>query len=110
MHVLKRRLYKRGSSYEVTIPIPLLFNLDLKLKHDVIFDYKNSKWNISVKKSSNKKAATLKRKLYRRGSSYETTIPLPIILPLDPEKRYLVLFKFDGSWFMEFAELKYEKK
>jgi len=39
----KRRLYKRGSSFETTIPKPLLFALDIKKKHDVIFKYDRSK-------------------------------------------------------------------
>jgi hypothetical protein len=44
----RRKLYKRGSSYETTIPKPLLFALDLKKKHNVvfIFDHINNKWYI----------------------------------------------------------------
>ena len=29
-----------------------------------------------------------KRKLYKRGSSYETTIPMPLLFALDPKKKY----------------------
>lgn len=36
---LKRRLYTRGSSYETTIPKPLLFSLDLSKKQIVRFVY-----------------------------------------------------------------------
>ncbi len=50
----KRRLYKRGSSFETTIPRPLLFELEEKKKHDVIFDFdkKNKRWyvNFEVRK------------------------------------------------------------
>ena len=48
----KRKLYKRGSSFETTIPKPLLFALDLKKKHDVlfIFDAKKQRWFIDFKK------------------------------------------------------------
>ena len=35
----KRKLYKRGSSYETTIPIQLLFALDMNKKHNVVFSY-----------------------------------------------------------------------
>ena len=35
----KRKLYKRGSSYETTVPMPLLFALDLKKKHNVVFSF-----------------------------------------------------------------------
>ncbi|MFC1691682.1 hypothetical protein ACFL0W_05895 [Nanoarchaeota archaeon] len=36
---IKRKLYKRGSSFETTIPKPILFALDLTEKHNVIFKY-----------------------------------------------------------------------
>ncbi|MBL7055149.1 hypothetical protein ISS05_05320 [Candidatus Woesearchaeota archaeon] len=44
----RRKLYKRGSSFETTIPKPLLFALDFKKKHNVvfIFDPTNNKWYI----------------------------------------------------------------
>ncbi|MBT3304057.1 hypothetical protein HN592_01165 [Candidatus Woesearchaeota archaeon] len=50
---IKRKLYRRGSSFETTIPMPLLFALDKKKKHDVIFtfDPKNNRWYIDFKKS-----------------------------------------------------------
>lgn len=54
----------------------------------------------------------LRRKLYRRGSSYETTIPMPLLFALDITKKHEVIFRYDkGSnrWYVEFAEL-HEKK
>jgi len=54
----------------------------------------------------------LKRKLYRRGSSYETTIPLPLLFALDKNKKHNVLFKFDpqaNRWYVEFEEMKERK-
>ncbi|MFC1741548.1 hypothetical protein ACFL3V_03360 [Nanoarchaeota archaeon] len=48
---------------------------------------------------------TLKRKLYRRGSSFETTIPMPLLFALDKEKKHNVLFKFDDQsnrWYIDF--------
>jgi hypothetical protein len=49
---LKRKLYKRGSSFETTIPMPLLFAIDTKKKHNVIFkfDDKNSRWYLDIEK------------------------------------------------------------
>jgi hypothetical protein len=49
---LKRKLYKRGSSFETTIPMPLLFAIDTKKKHNVIFkfDDKKSRWYLDIKK------------------------------------------------------------
>jgi len=51
---IKRKLYKRGSSFETTIPMPLLFALDKKKKHNVVFSYdpKLNKWYVEFEKSS----------------------------------------------------------
>ncbi len=52
---------------------------------------------------------TLKRKLYRRGSSFETTIPMPLLFALDKSKKHNVLFKYDSKlnkWFIEFEAVK----
>lgn len=51
----------------------------------------------------------LKRKLYRRGSSFETTIPMPLLFGLDPDKKYNVVFEMEkesGRWFIRFEERK----
>jgi len=48
-----------------------------------------------------------KRKLYRRGSSFETTIPMPLLFSLDRKKRYNVVFQFDtkkNRWYIDFNE------
>ena len=44
----KRKIYKRGSSFETTIPMPLLFALDINKKHNIIFKFnsKEKKWYI----------------------------------------------------------------
>ena len=49
-----------------------------------------------------------KRKLYKRGSSFETTIPMPLLFALDSNKKYNVVFLFDtdaNKWFIKFEEL-----
>ena len=49
----------------------------------------------------------IKRKLYKRGSSFETTIPMPLLFALDKSKKQNVLFKFDNQkskWYIEFEE------
>ena len=51
----------------------------------------------------------IKRKLYKRGSSFETTIPMPLLFAIDKSKKYNVIFKFDESsrkWYIEFEEMK----
>ncbi len=48
-----------------------------------------------------------KRKLYPRGSSYETTIPKPLLFKTDLEKKNVVIFKYDAKkdrWYVEFEE------
>ena len=55
----------------------------------------------------------IKRKLYKRGSSYETTIPMPLLFALDKSKKYYVVFKFEessGRWYIEFEDIKKEEK
>ena len=50
----------------------------------------------------------IRRKLYRRGSSYETTIPMPLLFALDKAKRHEVIFSYDkasGRWYIDFAEI-----
>jgi hypothetical protein len=49
----------------------------------------------------------LKRKIYKRGSSFETTIPMPLLFALDLTKKQNILFKFDNQskrWYIEFEE------
>ena len=50
MAELKRKLYKRGSSYEITIPMPLLFSVDKSRKNEVVFrfDEAKKKWFIEI--------------------------------------------------------------
>lgn len=49
----------------------------------------------------------IRRKIYRRGSSYETTLPMPIAFSLNESKQYNIKFVFDEStqkWYIEFEE------
>lgn len=51
----------------------------------------------------------LRRKLYKRGSSYETTIPMPLLFALDMTKKHEVVFRYDkagNSWYVNFEEMK----
>ena len=50
-----------------------------------------------------------KRKLYKRGSSFETTIPMPLLFALDKKKKYNVIFAYDeeaNKWYIKFEEEK----
>jgi hypothetical protein len=50
-----------------------------------------------------------KRKLYRRGSSFETTVPMPLLFALSQEKKYNVIFSYDtdaNKWYLKFEERK----
>lgn len=53
----------------------------------------------------------IRRKLYKRGSSFETTVPIPMLFGLDLTSKYHVSFVFDESthrWYIEFEERKEE--
>jgi hypothetical protein len=57
--------------------------------------------------------AEIKRKLYKRGSSFEITIPMPLLFAVDKSKKHNVVFKFDSSkqqWYVEFEQVKESKK
>jgi len=47
---IRRKLYTRGSSFETTIPAPLLFSIDKKRKHNVLFEYDSAsnRWFIRI--------------------------------------------------------------
>jgi hypothetical protein len=50
-----------------------------------------------------------KRKLYKRGSSFETTIPMPLLFALDKDKKHNVIFQFDpeaNKWYLKFEPIK----
>lgn len=52
----RRKLYTRGSSFETTIPAPLLFSIDKKKKHEVIFvfDADTNMWTIKIEEAGRK--------------------------------------------------------
>jgi hypothetical protein len=53
-----------------------------------------------------------RRKLYKRGSSFETTVPRPLLFALDAKKKYNVVFAFDpeaNRWFLKFEEARGKK-
>ena len=57
--------------------------------------------------------AEFRRKIYRRGSSFETTIPMPLLFALDRKKKYNVIFAYDdeaNKWYIKFEESGGEKK
>lgn len=50
-----------------------------------------------------------RRKLYKRGSSFETTIPMPLLFAVDKSKKHFVVFSYDPSsnkWYLKFEEIK----
>ena len=55
----------------------------------------------------------LRRKLYKRGSSYETTVPMPLLFALDKTKKHNVVFKYEAKthkWYIEFEPVRKRKK
>jgi hypothetical protein len=56
-------------------------------------------------------AVSLKRKLYSRGGSFETTIPIQLLFSLDLDKKQNVIFEFDkklSRWYVVFEEEKHK--
>jgi len=54
-----------------------------------------------------------RRKIYTRGSSYETTIPMPLLFSIDKKKKYAALFVFEqesGKWVIRIEEEKKQAK
>lgn len=49
----KRKLYKRGSSFETTLPMPILFDKDISKKQVVkfVFDSEKKKWYIDIEEA-----------------------------------------------------------
>ncbi|MCD6590076.1 hypothetical protein J7K74_02735 [Candidatus Woesearchaeota archaeon] len=48
-----------------------------------------------------------RRKIYHRGSSYETTIPKPLLFFIDPSKKYDAVFEYDperNRWYIVIEE------
>lgn len=47
---IRRKLYKRGSSFETTIPMPLLFSINKSKKHEVVFTFDDEKkrWYVEI--------------------------------------------------------------
>lgn len=52
-------------------------------------------------------AISLKRKLYTRGGSFETTIPMQLLFSIDTNKKNNVIFEYDkktNRWYVEVVE------
>jgi len=50
-----------------------------------------------------------RRKIYCRGSSYETTIPMPLLFSTDKKKKYAAVFVFEAEsnrWVIKVEEEK----
>ncbi len=55
----------------------------------------------------------IRRKLYKRGSSFETTVPMPLLFAIDKSKKNSIVFKYDAGsnrWYIEFEEEKEKSK
>jgi hypothetical protein len=53
----KRKLYKRGSSFETTVPMPILFDKDISKKHTVkfLFDSERKRWYLEIEEEEDEK-------------------------------------------------------
>ena len=56
-------------------------------------------------------AIEFRRKLYKRGSSFETTVPMPLLFALNTSKKHNVVFSYDpvaNKWFIKFEPVEKE--
>jgi hypothetical protein len=53
----RRKIYTRGSSYETTIPMPLLFSIDKRKKYSAVFIFQPNKgeWLIKIEEETNRR-------------------------------------------------------
>ncbi len=65
----RRKIYRRGSSFETTIPMPLLFNLDLSRKNEAVFrmDREKGRWYVDFEEEEQNKKPAGKAKRKKRG-------------------------------------------
>ena len=66
-------------------------------------------FNILVSNQTGTMTTEIIRKLYKRGSSFETTIPMPLLFAIDKTKKQNVIFKYDpptNRWYIEFEPRK----
>lgn len=109
------KLWRRSDrSFATTIPLPLLFKLNLDDKHTVEWSYdsKSSQWSVDfienkkVKKGIGTKIYTL---LWKRSQkSYGTTLPHPVIMYLDEIKNHEVEWEYDpkiSKWTIKLKEV-----
>jgi len=57
--------------------------------------------------------AEIKRKLYKRGSSFETTIPRPLLFATDQTRDHNVVFRFNAEkkrWYVDFEPVEGSEK
>ena len=88
-----------------------------RFKYKYFYNNKNkyflTQTNIDERAAKTKMAAIeFRRKLYKRGSSYETTVPMPLLFALDLNKKNNVVFSFDPNanrWILKFEERKEQK-
>ncbi|HIH10765.1 TPA: hypothetical protein HA241_01090 [Candidatus Woesearchaeota archaeon] len=48
-----------------------------------------------------------RRKIYARGSSFETTLPKPLLFKLNVRKKNVAIFRYDvkqDRWYVDFEE------
>jgi len=119
LYEIRRKVYRRGSSHETTIPQALLLIINPDKKYNIVFKYEleKNRWYLEFEEIGQNTEKTspgiIKRKLYSRTGSFETTIPRTLFLTLDPEKKYYILFKRDSEinkWYIEFELSKDDNK
>lgn len=107
------KLWKRSSkSFATTIPLALLFQLDLSKKYSVKWEFepKTEQWSISFveNKKKQEKGISFNTLLWKRSqNSYATTIPHPVLVEINEEKENVITWEFSkdkSKWLIKVVE------
>lgn len=106
----KTKLWRRSEkSFATTIPQALLFLLEPDKKYNVewIYNPRLKKWIVDFIEVGKKRKAEIRliTKLWKRSQrSYATTIPHAVIVHIEEEKEYELVWTFDSKlekWVIE---------
>ncbi len=102
MTSITRKIYKRGNSLETTLPKHLFLGKDVQKTNFLFFKFINNKWFLSFDEKSIDNINVIKRKIYKRSSSFEITIPKQILFNLNLKKSISISFTNEKNiWSIE---------
>lgn len=86
----------------------IIMRLNINQKVYILVHIYRSINNTDIISKMPNNTTTIKRKMYKRGSSFETTLPMPMLFALNKEVKHNVLFNYDpkqNRWYVDFEEV-----